>query len=64
MRVAVFTDKCCGSGQCVLTAPDVFEQRAEDGIVALVDATPPAEYHANVRESAILCPTGAIEFTE
>ncbi|MGG7572408.1 ferredoxin [Streptomyces sirii] len=60
MRVHIDQDKCCGAGSCVLSAPDVFDQRDEDGIVVLVDAEPPAELHDAVREAAALCPAAAI----
>jgi ferredoxin len=36
MKVAVEQDRCVGSGQCVLLAPDVFDQRDEDGSVVLL----------------------------
>ncbi|MFE3946199.1 ferredoxin, partial [Streptomyces sp. NPDC059118] len=35
MKVTVDQNKCVASGQCVLSAPDVFDQREEDGIVVL-----------------------------
>jgi ferredoxin len=44
----------------VLLAPDVFDQRDEDGIVVLLDAEPPAELHSLVREAASVCPASAI----
>ena len=37
MRVEVDTPKCVASGQCVLIAPDVFDQRDEDGRVGPVE---------------------------
>ncbi|KAA2264335.1 ferredoxin [Solihabitans fulvus] len=64
MRVVVDSDKCCGSGQCVLTAPDVFDQRDEDGTVLLLDAEPPAELHEAVRQAVTLCPSSAISVVE
>lgn len=59
MRVIVDFEKCCGAGQCCLLAPKVFDQR-DDGIVILLDETPPAELHAAVREAACVCPGAAI----
>jgi ferredoxin len=47
----------------VLLAPDVFDQRDEDGIVVLLDAQPPAELHTLVREAASVCPAAAIAVT-
>ncbi len=64
MRVTVDTDKCCGSGQCVLTAPEVFDQRDEDGIVVLLQAEPPTELHDQVRRAAAFCPASAIEVVD
>ncbi|MFF2331768.1 MULTISPECIES: ferredoxin [unclassified Streptomyces] len=63
MNVTVDEDKCCGAGQCVLIAPEVFDQRDDDGIVVLLDAAPPKERHTAVREAAAVCPAAAIQFT-
>ncbi|MEW2402538.1 ferredoxin [Streptomyces sp. NPDC046862] len=60
MKVSVDADKCVAAGQCVLLAPDVFDQREEDGIVVLLDETPGPESHEAVRESAMVCPAAAI----
>ncbi|MET7690322.1 ferredoxin [Streptomyces sp. NPDC005483] len=60
MKITVDEEKCCGAGQCVLIAPEVFDQRDEDGIVILLDAEPAAEQHAAVREAASVCPGAAI----
>jgi ferredoxin len=64
MKVIVDQDKCCGAGTCVLLAPDVFDQRDEDGIVVLLDRQPPEELHSIVREAADVCPGAAISVSE
>jgi ferredoxin len=64
MKVMIDEDKCCGAGQCVLIAPEVFDQRDDDGIVILLEAEPAADQHAAVRESAAVCPGLAIEVIE
>lgn len=64
MRVSVDQARCCGAGQCVLLVPEVFDQGVDDGIVVLLDATPPKELHAPVREAAAVCPGGAIDVEE
>ncbi|MED7927983.1 ferredoxin [Nonomuraea sp. LP-02] len=64
MKVTIDEDKCCGAGQCVLIAPEVFDQRDEDGIVVLLNAEPGAGQHAAVREAAAVCPAFAIEVSE
>lgn len=60
MRVIVDQDKCVSSGQCVLAAGAVFDQRDEDGIVLLKDANPPPELDTDVTEAAHVCPGLAI----
>ncbi|HEY2261959.1 MAG TPA: ferredoxin [Streptosporangiaceae bacterium] len=60
MKVTVDLDKCIASGQCVLNAPDVFDQRDEDGTVVLLNPSPPADAEADVRQAAALCPALAI----
>jgi len=64
LKLTVDQDKCCGAGQCVLLAPEVFDQREEDGIVVLLDETPAADLHAAVREAASVCPAAAITVEE
>ena len=64
MKVSVDKDKCCGAGNCVLLAPDVFDQREHDGIVDLLDERPAANLHALVREALVVCPAGAISVQE
>lgn len=60
MQISVDIGKCCGAGQCVLAAPEVFDQRDEDGVVVVLDSRPPAEQHAAVQEAAQVCPAAAI----
>ncbi|MGW0788800.1 ferredoxin [Streptomyces sp. NPDC002911] len=64
MKITVDEEKCCGAGQCVLIAPEVFDQRDEDGIVILLDPAPAADHHEAVRESAGVCPAAAIDVHE
>jgi ferredoxin len=64
MRVTIDQERCIGSGQCVLTAADVFDQREDDGIVVLLDAEPSPGSQADVTQAAKLCPAVAIAITE
>ncbi|MFE4015815.1 ferredoxin [Streptomyces sp. NPDC059112] len=60
MKVTVDQNKCVASGQCVLSAPDVFDQREEDGIVVLLTEHPPEHLADDVRQAAVLCPAQVI----
>ncbi|MEJ8671957.1 ferredoxin [Streptomyces sp. MS1.AVA.1] len=60
MKVNVDQGRCCGAGQCVLIAPEVFDQRDEDGIVTLLEPSPAEGLQAAVREAAAVCPASAI----
>jgi ferredoxin len=60
MHVTADQSRCCGAGLCVLNVPEVFDQRDEDGIVVVLDDTPPEELAAAVHEAAGMCPSGAI----
>jgi ferredoxin len=64
MRVSADRILCCGSGECVLAAPDVFCQDCGDGLVHLLTHDPPLHSHAAVREAALTCPSGAITVDE
>ncbi len=64
MKVRIDQDKCVGAGQCVFAAPDVFDQREEDGIVILLDENPEDDQTNVVRKAARLCPAKAIILDE
>ncbi|PSK95364.1 ferredoxin [Murinocardiopsis flavida] len=63
MRIGTDRDRCIGAGMCVLTAPEVFDQDAEDGRVLLLDAEPPDGLQGAARRASFLCPSGAISTT-
>jgi ferredoxin len=64
MKVFIDQDKCVASGQCVLAAADVFDQRDEDGIVVLLSENPPADRADDVRQAVAVCPAQAIWIEE
>jgi ferredoxin len=64
MKVTLDQEKCCAGGNCVMLAPDVFDQRDEDGVVVLLTGTPPADLHNAVRETADVCPAACIFLSE
>lgn len=59
-RIEVDEDLCVGGGQCVMAAPEVFDQRDEDGVVILLEENPPAEQLEMVQRAELLCPAAAI----
>lgn len=62
MRVLVDQEKCCGSGQCVMDAPDVFDQD-DDGLVVLLNDQPAESLRPAIQMAVNDCPTAAIELT-
>jgi ferredoxin len=45
-------------------APEIFDQRDDDGVVVLRSANPPAEQADNARKAAAGCPALAIHIEE
>ncbi|GAB7144699.1 ferredoxin [Mycobacterium riyadhense] len=64
MKVIVDQGICASSGNCVRTAPEVFDQRDEDGVVVLLTASPPAGLAEGARKAAACCPALAIQIIE
>lgn len=64
MHVVVNESRCIAAGQCVLNAPEVFDQREDDGIVEILNAHPGIEQHGAVRLAARLCPADVITVSE
>ncbi|MEZ0366660.1 ferredoxin [Mycobacterium sp. pUA109] len=64
MKVTVNQDVCASSGNCVMHAPEVFDQRDEDGVVVLLTEEPSAEFADQVRRAEAGCPTRAIHIEE
>ncbi|MEU2270605.1 ferredoxin [Streptomyces olindensis] len=64
MRVELDEPKCVASGQCVMAAPEVFDQREEDGIALVLDERPAGDSLAGVREAVAICPAAAIRLVQ
>ena len=65
MHVEIDQDRCCGSGLCALNAPEVFDQRDEDGIgYVLQPIVEDAALQAKARDAASMCPASAVLVTE
>ena len=61
VKVSVDRQLCIGSGMCVLTAPDVFDQ--DDDGKSLVRNTSPSLGHSGIRTAEQVCPAAAILIT-
>lgn len=64
MKIVVDLEKCVGSGQCVMAAPELFDQRDDDGLVVVLNPRPEGAGEAAAREAAYACPALAIEIIE
>ncbi|MEV6347524.1 (4Fe-4S)-binding protein [Actinoplanes sp. NPDC051851] len=63
MRIIADHDVCVGSGQCVLTTAEVFDQD-DDGIVVLLTEHPEGVDADRAREAVGLCPSHALAVAE
>jgi ferredoxin len=64
MKVIVDQNICASSGNCVMNAPEVFDQRDDDGVVILLNESPSAEDAEGARRAAAACPALAIHIEE
>ena len=64
MKVTVDQEFCASSGNCVLNAPELFDQRDEDGVVVLLHPNPSPEQAEGARRAAAACPAQAIHIEE
>lgn len=58
--LSVDRERCIGAGMCAMTAPEVFDQDPDDGLVLLLHAEPATVHLAAARMAAGVCPSGAI----
>ena len=59
--IKIQKDRCIGSGQCAIHAPDFFSQSAEDGIVELIQTEAEMKDFDELTNAEELCPAGVIE---
>jgi ferredoxin len=57
-------DRCLGSGQCTLLAPDVFGQNPVNGTVRLLADRAAGDRLADVSEAVARCPVGALALAD
>ena len=64
MKIELDQDKCIGAGLCVIAAPELFDQRDDDGIAFLLEETALGAAQGAAREAAAVCPAAAITLRE
>lgn len=64
MKLVADTERCVGSGQCVLTESALFDQNADDGRVMILDDSPDGVLAEKAREAARICPSRALSLKE
>ena len=64
MTVRIDQTRCIGSGQCVLNAPDVFDQSDDDGLGVVLISEPSADAVPGVRDAVDRCPAQAVSLEE
>jgi ferredoxin len=55
---------CIGAAVCSLTAPAVFEQDRQEGLVVVLDERPTDADLAAAMDAVELCPSGALSLIE
>ena len=64
MIVETDRDRCIGAGQCVLSAPELFDQGEDDGLVLLLEPSPAPAQEDSARAAAAACPASVISLRE
>ena len=63
MRIVVDRDLCQGHGVCESEAPEVFSV-SKQGVVTILDESPPHAVRSQVDTAVSYCPTGALRIEE
>jgi ferredoxin len=64
VRVAADREVCIGSGNCVFSAPAVFDQDDDEGLVVLRTVDVDAQDAGAVRDAVAHCPSGALRILQ
>ncbi|WP_045824100.1 ferredoxin [Williamsia herbipolensis] len=63
MSIEIDRDACVGAGQCVLAAPDVFDQTDDEGISYVLPDAPVTQRTSQIADAVDRCPARAISTT-
>ncbi len=64
MHVSLDATQCQAYGNCMVTAPDVFDLGDDDAVVTVLQENPPEERRADVQEAVRSCPVEALTLSE
>ena len=64
MIVQADRDRCIGAGQCVLSAPELFDQGEDDGLVLVLEASPSPAQFEPARAAVAACPASVLSLRE
>lgn len=65
MKVQADRDLCIQAGNCVMSAPEVFDQDDEGIVEVLIDEIDETGEQADkVREAVKICPSGALSLAQ
>ena len=60
MKIQVDTGLCEAHGECLVTAPEIFDLRDDDDVVTVLNAEPGEELRDKAEMSVRVCPVAAI----
>ncbi|GAA2606949.1 ferredoxin [Paractinoplanes durhamensis] len=60
VRIEFDEPRCVAAGQCAMVAPELFDQRDDDGVAIVLNASPGPDQQDDAREAAAVCPAAAI----
>jgi ferredoxin len=56
MRIIVDTDKCIGSGNCVLACQEIFAQSEDNGLIHVLNTHPSLTLLPHIKQAIQDCP--------
>ena len=65
LKLEIVHERCQGAGLCALTAPELFDQDDEAGLIVVLDGSPESpEQQDAARRASTLCPNSVIQVVE
>lgn len=64
MHVTLDETKCQAYGNCMITAPDVFDLGDDDAVVTILQEQPAEARRPDVQEAVRSCPVEALTLSE